>query len=120
MISMKTFWESLMYAVRGILHVAKQENSFRIQLFAAFVIIITVIFLPLEIWQRILLLIMTAGVLVLEILNTVLERLSDILKPRLHPIVKEVKDMMAGAVLITSFTAFVVAFLIFLSFFDIL
>jgi diacylglycerol kinase len=49
-------------------------------------------------------------------MNTIFERLSDALKPRLHPMVKEIKDMMAGAVLITAITAVTVAGIIFSSY----
>ena len=104
------------YAIRGIVHVAKKENSFRIQLFAAVTIFVFIFAFPLATWERVLLVVMVAAVLVLEILNTIFERISDALKPRLSPVVKEVKDMMAGAVLITSLTAVLVAVLIFWSY----
>ena len=110
------FGKSLRYAIAGIAHVARQENSFRIQLFAATIIFVFVFIFPLATWERVLLIVMVAAVLVLEILNTIFERISDALKPRLSPVVKEVKDMMAGAVLITSLTAVVVAVLIFWSY----
>lgn len=120
MISVKTFFRSMRYALGGIWLVAKRENSFRIQIAVSLVVLGAVVIMPLETWQRILLILMAAAVLVLEILNTIFERLSDVLKPRLHPMVKEIKDMMAGAVLITSVTAAVVGTLIFLSYFGVL
>jgi len=45
--------------------------------------------------------------------NSIFERISDAFKPRLHPIVKEVKDMMAGAVLLASIFSVIVGVLIF-------
>ncbi len=120
MISISTFVRSLKHSIRGIGLVLKRENSFRIQTAVGVAVLVAVIVLPLEIWQRILLILMTAAVAVLEILNTVFERLSDVLKPRLHPLVKEIKDMMAGAVLITSCTAATIGILIFLSFFQVI
>ena len=42
------------------------------------------------------------SVLVLEIINTVFERVTDVLKPRVHPYAGAMKDLMAGAVFITS------------------
>ena len=110
------FIKSLRYALRGIKHVAMQENSFRIQLLAGVTIIVFIFAFPLATWERVLLIVMVAAVLVLEILNTIFERISDALKPRLSPVVKEVKDMMAGAVLITSLTAVAVAAIIFWSY----
>ncbi|RMD51605.1 diacylglycerol kinase, partial [Candidatus Parcubacteria bacterium] len=38
---------------------------------------------------------------------------SDGLKPRLHPLVKEIKDIMAGAVLITAIVAALIGLIIF-------
>ena len=98
--------------MRGLAQVFRTEASFRFQVFAAMLVIAFVILLPLATWERVLLVLMVAAVLVLEMMNTILERLADALKPRLHPIVKEVKDMMAGAVLLTSVTAVIVAAMI--------
>jgi undecaprenol kinase len=120
MISIVKFFSSLKHALRGIFIVFARENSFRLQTMAMAAVLGIVVFVPLELWQRVLLILMSSAVLVLEILNTAFERISDILKPRLHPIVKEVKDMMAGAVLITSITAVVIAVLILLSFYGII
>ena len=97
---------------------ARREQSFRIQIVAAIVIIVAVAVIPLAMWERILLILMVAAVLVLEIINSIFERISDALKPRLHPMVREVKDMMAGAVLITAITSVTVSILIFWSYLE--
>ncbi len=112
MISVKKFYKSLKYALRGIKQVMKQEHSFRIQLIAALVVLVVVFLLPLDVWERVVLLLLVAAVLVLEVINSIFERLSDGLKPRLNEMVKDVKDMMAGAVLITSCTAALIAAMI--------
>lgn len=113
----RTFFSSLKHALRGFLLVFKSENSFRLQVIAGVAVVVVAIYLPFEVWQKILLILMVAAVLVLEILNTIFERLADILKPRLHPLVKEIKDMMAAAVLLVSLTAVLVAVYIFAEFF---
>lgn len=110
------FLRSLKNAVKGILSVAREEMNFKIQLTIGLVVFVLMIVLPLAPWERILLILMVSAVLVLEILNTAFERISDALKPRLSPVVKEVKDMMAGAVLLTSITAVLVATLVFWSY----
>ena len=112
--------KSLTYAINGLVNVFRHENSFRIQVLVAVIVLTAAVILPLEAWQIILLILMAAAVMILEILNTIFERLSDVLKPRLHPLVKEIKDMMAGAVLLTSVTATIVGVLIFLSFFEVI
>ncbi len=108
----KRFRASIKHALDGLRYIIEHERSFQIQSFGAIIVICTVIILPLETWEAILLILMTTSVLVLEILNTIFERISDALKPRMHPIVKDVKDMMAGAVLITSITAIIIAVMI--------
>lgn len=104
--------KSIRHALRGLYGIAKAEGNFRLELFAAVVVIALIIYFPLATWESVLLLVMTSSVLVLEVLNTAFERISDALKPRLHPMVKEVKDLMAGAVLLTALTAVVVGVLI--------
>jgi undecaprenol kinase len=106
------FMKRFSHALDGLLHVFRVEASFRFQIFAAVIVAIFIVVLPLATWEQVLLVLMVAAVLVLELMNTILERLADALKPRLDPVVKEVKDMMAGAVLLTSFTAVLVAVMI--------
>lgn len=106
------FVKSMRHALRGLVGVARAEQSFRLQLVGAVVVLVLVVVLPLETWERILLLLMAAAVLVLEVVNSIVERLADAVAPRLHPMVREVKDMMAGMVLLTALTAAVVALVI--------
>ncbi|MFH1631680.1 MAG: diacylglycerol kinase [bacterium] len=116
MFSVKRFGKSVKYAMRGLASVAKHEQSFRLQLIAAVAIIIVMFAVPLATWEIIMLLVMIVAVLVLEVVNSIFERIADAMKPRLSPVVREVKDMMAGAVLLTSVTAVIVAALIFQSY----
>ena len=64
-------------------------------------------------WERVALLLLITAVLVLELINSVFERISDGLKPRLHPMVKDIKDIMAGAVFLSSLVAAIIGILIF-------
>ena len=54
------------------------------------------------------------GVLIMEILNTIMERVVDILKPRVHPYAKLIKDLMAASVLLSAILAVVTGLIIFL------
>ena len=102
----------LRYAFRGLIHVFQTESSFRWQILAAFLVLVLMNVYALANWQRIILLLLISSVLVLEVINSVLERLVDSFKPRVHPVVAEVKDMMAGAVLVSSLTSAIVGFMI--------
>ncbi len=113
MISVKTFVRSLRHATRGLGDIARAEQSFRLQLIAAIAIVILTLVVDLAGWEKILLILLIAAILVLEIVNTIFERIADAVEPRVSPMVREVKDMMAGAVLITAATSVVVGVMIF-------
>jgi diacylglycerol kinase len=53
------------------------------------------------------------GVLIMELLNTIMERVVDILKPRVHPYARLIKDLMAASVLLSSILAVIIGVLIF-------
>ena len=107
------FFRSLRYALRGLRDIATHEQSFRIQLFCGSVIVVALFFFHLPMWENVLLILLIASILILEVINSIFERITDALKPRLSPVVKEIKDMMAGAVLIASVTSAIIAFLLF-------
>lgn len=112
--SFRRLWKSLHYAIAGIVRIAEEEQSFRIQiLVAAGVFGLMIAMDSLQIWERVALTFLVLAVLVLEIVNSIIERLIDAVAPRVSPVVRDIKDMMAGAVLLTAIAAVFVAFLIF-------
>ena len=66
------------------------------------------------VWEWIVLLLLIFFVLLLEIVNTVIERMVDILKPRVHVYVKEIKDLMSVSVLLAAALSIIVGLLIFI------
>ena len=112
MISPKRFMKSLRYAFRGLRNVARHEHSFRLQLLGLIVIVVCLFVLELAVWEQIMLILLSAAVLIMEVLNSIVERITDGLKPRLSPMVKEVKDMMAGAVLLTALASTIIGLMI--------
>jgi diacylglycerol kinase len=85
--------------------VFKTEQNFRIQVFCAIIVLGGGLYFSLSTEKRLILLMMVTLVLLLEIINTALERFTDLLKPRLHHYVSVIKDIMAGAVLLASLSA---------------
>ena len=104
---------SFQHAWRGILLAFRTERSFRIQIACALIVFACMALFPLSTWERIVLILGVGAVLVLELLNSTVERLSDALRPRLNDAVRDVKDLMAGAVLLAAFMSALVAVLIF-------
>ena len=111
--SIKNLGKSFKYAANGFAYVFKHERNFRIQVVAAVLVIMLMIVFPLRTLERIALSLVITFVLVLELINTIMEKIVDILKPRIHHYVEIIKDMMAAAVLIASVGALVVGLLIF-------
>lgn len=105
--------KSFSYAIRGIRTVFREERNFRFQLLAAVMALLVSFFLRLRAWEVLLILLVSAFVLVLELLNSVTERLIDVFRPRLHHAVAEIKDIMAGAVLVSSVVAVIIALIVF-------
>ncbi len=113
MIAWKQLRKSFGYALNGLRIVFRTEQSFRLQTVAAIVVVALAIVFRVKQEAFAVLLFLIASVLTLELINSIFERVLDAFKPRLHPIVKEAKDMMAGAVLLMSLFAFVIGVWIF-------
>ncbi|NOX09066.1 MAG: diacylglycerol kinase [Gammaproteobacteria bacterium] len=105
----KPFIQRLSFALQGIKASWQSERSFRTQsLFALLLLPLLIILQPALIWWAISTLIAVL-VLAAELINTALEHLVDHLHPEQHPRIKIVKDCAAGAVLILSAGAVIIA-----------
>jgi diacylglycerol kinase len=113
-ISLRTLIKSFRYAVKGFTYALKHEQNFRIQTCIGVCVIIAAGVFRVEAWEVVALTGMVVAVLVLEIANTVIEKLIDLLKPRMEQYAGIVKDLMATAVLLTSIGAIIVGLTIFL------
>lgn len=111
---MSRFGHSVKHALRGLAHVVRHERNFQIELSVAVIVAIVIVYLKLKGWEAIVLILMIMWVLIMELINTAVERVVDILKPRIHPYARLVKDIMATVVLISSAVAVVIGVIIFL------
>ncbi|MEW6610965.1 MAG: diacylglycerol kinase [Patescibacteria group bacterium] len=105
--------QSFRYAFEGI-KLAAHENTFKVLLLAAGVALLLVVAFRVKPWEGVAILLVVMVVLVLEILNTVFERIADLVEPKMHRYVREIKDLMAAAVFIASLVAAVMGIIIFL------
>lgn len=113
MIDAKQLFKSFRYAARGMARVATEEQNFRLQLLAAVAVIVAAFLFGLERMEIALLTLVVVLVLVLELVNSVFERMVDLMKPRVHDFVKEIKDVMAATVLLASLGALLIGALLF-------
>lgn len=109
----RQFAKSLGCAARGLGYAFRHESNFQNELAAAILVIAAMAYYRVSRSEMIVLLLLIMVVLIMELVNTVVERIVDILKPRVHPYVRLVKDLMAASVLLASIFAAVIGLMIF-------
>lgn len=103
--SWRRWWRSAGFAAQGLRHAFATQANFRIEVVAA------VLAVAFAVWLKVPLapiLLACALVLSLELVNTALEAVVDLVSPEQHPLAKVAKDAAAGAVLLSSLGALLV------------
>lgn len=116
MISFRKLKTSFRNAWQGLEVAFREEQSFRLQLVVAGLVIILMFAFPLHYIERAILILVISSVLGLELLNSQLERVLDLLQPNHDPKIKAIKDLSAAAVLIATLGAVLVGLFIFIPF----
>jgi len=106
--------KSFRHAFRGLKHSISYERNFQIEIVVAVFIMALILIFKVKGWEAIVLILMVMWVLITELTNTVVERVVDIIKPRIHPYARLIKDIMAAVVLISVLVAIAVGIIIFL------
>lgn len=114
MIRFKRLLKSFSYAYKGLVLVIREEQNIKIQILIGIVVFCLGLFFQISRLEWIFLFMVSGLVLVLETLNSAVERVADVLKPRINTYVKEIKDIMSAAVMISALMAIGVGFLVFL------
>ena len=104
--------ESFRYAFAGIWYTFKTQRNAQIHMGIALVVVILGLALDLDHTEWAILALATGFVWATEMLNTVAEAAMDYATTEFDPQVKIVKDVAAGAVLVSAITAVVVGLLI--------
>lgn len=106
--------ETFKFALEGIRVSFINEKNIRFHLFfSVFVIVFGIIFnLTQTEWMLIFFAI--AGMIVVEMINTAIERVVDLVTDQYHPLAKQAKDIAAGAVLIYAILSVVIGMIIFI------
>ena len=115
--TIKEIINSFKCASRGLKYALTLERNFQIELIVAVFVVSLILIFDIKSWEAIILFLMIMWVLVVELANTVVERVIDILKPRVHPYVRLIKDMMAAVVLISAVFASIIGIIIFYPYF---
>ncbi|HCC23480.1 TPA: UDP kinase [Candidatus Falkowbacteria bacterium] len=113
MVKLNRLQRSFRFALKGLKTVFVMEQNFRIQVLAALIVILAGVYFQLKPWEWVVIILLILFVLVLEMLNTVFERLVDMLQPRVHLYVHDIKNIMSSVVLITVISAIIIGLFIF-------
>ncbi len=102
------------YALAGIRSCFGSEPNFRIHSVATVVVLILSIVCNISTNEWIAVCFCIAFVVSMEMLNTAIEKLCDVVHKEIHPGIKKVKDIAAGAVLVSALFSLITGSLIFL------
>ena len=105
---------SFLYAVRGIGKTLRTERNFRIMFICFLLSIAAGFFFRISSVEWAVVLLCCGIVLALEMVNTAIESLTNLITEEHHPLAEKAKDIAAGAVLVFCAAAFIIALIIFL------
>ncbi|WP_188206189.1 diacylglycerol kinase family protein [Alkalibacillus aidingensis] len=102
------------YAFSGVYSALKTEHNMKVHFIIMFITIFTGLFLGLTTIEWLFVLLAIGLVLALELVNTVVELITDVLFESQHETAKLIKDISAASVLVAAIFAALVGLIIFL------
>lgn len=102
------------FAIVGILHTVKNERNMKIHTVVAAIVIILGLLYHLSAMEWMFIAFAIGGIFSLELMNTAIERVVDLVTKDFHPLAKQAKDAAAGAVFIYAILSVVIGCIIFL------
>lgn len=107
------FWSSFHFAFSGIMYATRTQPNMRVHLVIAALVLVLTMLLRLDRLYIIAIIMTIVIVLALELFNTAIEAVVDLLTVAHHPLAKTAKDAAAGAVFIASVGALLIGYLVF-------
>ncbi len=106
--------KSFAVAFHGLKIIFVNERNFRMHLCLGLLAVLACIFFKVTVNEWIAVLLLIAIILSTEALNTCIEYVCDYISPEYHPMIKKIKDVAAGAVLLCAIIAIIVGCIIFI------
>jgi len=100
-------------AFKGFVSVITAETSIRIHVVTGILVLIAASWFKINRIELIVVLAIIFSIIILEGINTILERVIDLVEPRYKDIVREIKDALAGLVMLASIGAVIIGIFIF-------
>ncbi len=89
------------YALEGLFHALKTESSFRLELLCAIFIVAGIFYIDTSVTNKLILLVTGILVLIIELVNSAIENIVDLVTKEIHPLAKNAKDIGSTAVMFT-------------------
>ncbi len=110
---MKKTFKAIKFALSGLKYSFTHEKNIRIETFSAIVVIVVGFLLKISSLHWLIIILNISFVIITELINTAIEELSDVISPKIDPSVKIIKDVAAGAVIISVIAAAVCGLIVF-------
>jgi diacylglycerol kinase (ATP) len=102
------FFKNTSYAIKGMKDVFKHETSFKIELLIGLALLPVLIFVDLELTQKLLMFTTMMGVAIAEVINSAIERTVDLVTLEHHAMAGRAKDVGSFIVFLSIFVFAVV------------
>lgn len=109
---MGKFLKGFTYAFQGVMY-GLMERNFKFHCVATVVVILAGLYVKLSETEWFIIIMLIGGVLALELMNSAVERVVDLITTEQHPLAKQAKDLAAGAVLVFSIASAIIGLIIF-------
>ncbi|MEW9049587.1 MAG: diacylglycerol kinase family protein [Neobacillus sp.] len=109
--------KSFSFAVQGIGSALRTERNMRFHFSFSVLVIMVSVFFSIDKTEWLFIIIAIGGMFALELVNTAIERLVDLVTEDYHPLAKQAKDIAAGAVFIYALASVSIGTIIFWPYF---
>ena len=113
----RRFRNSVKYSLEGLANAYKSEKSLIVHLVWSLIVLAGVIYFKLDIPSTVMSLILMGGILVVELINTSIESVVDLVTLDVHPLAKRAKDVASAASFMYSIITIIGELIIFYPYF---
>ena len=111
--SFKRFLNSVKYSIEGLNHAYKNEQSLWLHGGGVFLAVILGIVLKINFYEWAVIIVAFVVVLAIELLNTAIEAVVDLVTKEIHPLAKIAKDCGSAAAFVSSLVAVIIGLFVF-------
>ncbi len=94
-------WKSFVYSINGLRSTWSTEQAFRLEVFAALILVPIAVILPVSLLTKLILLGSLFALLIVELLNSAIEAVVDLVTEEYHPLAEKAKDAASAAILLS-------------------